>query len=254
MKATENSNPGSSAHKPLEIPFSGWKQVLLRVKDQLNYDHIQVVAAGVAFYFFLALFPAIAALLSIYGLVIEPSQVQAQLATITKFLPEQANNLIGGILERMAGKSGSSLGWTLTLSILLSLFSAKKGIAALSEGVNFAYDEIDSRGFLRKNAMQYLFTLGAIVTGIICLGLIAIYPALVEKLGLPEFWQNLIGWGRWILLALIISLSLAVIYKIAPHRSNPKLKWVSIGATFSTLLWTLGSLLFFLVRAKFWKF
>lgn len=241
---SQKSSRGHAANKPTDIPGKGWKDIALRVKDQLKYDHVQVVAAGVAFYFFLALFPAIAAAVSIYGLVVSPEQVQQQMSQIASALPEQAHQMISDILQRMAGKSGSSLGWSVAISTLISLYSAKKGITALFEGVNIAYDELDERGFLKKNAIELLFTLGAIITGILAIALIAAWPALTGKLGLPSVLQTVISWGRWILLAAIIIFSLGLIYKVAPDRDHPEFKWVSWGAVLATLLWIGGSLLF----------
>jgi len=240
----QKSSRGHTANKPSEIPGKGWKDIALRVKDQLKYDHVQVVSAGVAFYFFLALFPAIAAAVSIYGLVVSPEQVQQQMSQIASVLPEQAHQMISDILQRMAGKSGSSLGWSVAISTLISLYSAKKGIAAMFEGVNIAYDELDERGFLKKNAIELLFTLGAIITGILAIALIAAWPALTGKLGLPSVLQTVISWGRWLLLGLIIIFSLGLIYKVAPDRDHPEFKWVSWGAVLATLLWIGGSLLF----------
>src|SRR5690606_36550826 len=113
-------------------------------------DHVQVVAAGVAFYFFFALFPAFAALVSIYGLVTDPVQVERQMSQLTAALPQQAHDLIADILRQVASKSGGSLGFGLVFSIVLSLWSANKGVTALFEGINITYNEIDRRSFLRK--------------------------------------------------------------------------------------------------------
>lgn len=242
--SNQGKTRGHRAEKPGAIPKQGWKDIALRVKDQLKYDHVQVVAAGVAFYFFLALFPAIAAAVSIYGLMVNPDQVQQQMSQITSVLPEQAYEMVSDILKRMAGKSGSTLGWSVAISILVSLYSAKKGMAAVFEGVNIAYDELDERGFLKKNGIELLFTLGAILTGIVAIALIAAWPALVGRLGLPSILQSVISWGRWLLLAVIIIFSLGLIYKVAPDRRHPEFKWVSWGAVIATLLWVGGSLLF----------
>jgi membrane protein len=241
---SNESSRGHSADKPRDIPAKGWKDIALRVKDQLNYDHVQVVSAGVAFYFFLALFPAIAAAVSIYGLLVSPEQVEQQMSQLASALPEQAHQMISEILHQMAGESDSNLGWTLVISILLSLYSSNKGIAAVFEGVNIAYDELDERGFFKKNGIELLFTLGAIVLGLLAIAVIGAWPGMVGNLGLPSVLQTLISWGRWIVLALIISLSLGLIYKVAPDRDNPEFKWVSWGAGIATLLWIGGSLLF----------
>ncbi|RPI41271.1 MAG: YihY/virulence factor BrkB family protein [Bacteroidetes bacterium] len=231
-------------HQPGKKKGGNWKEIGLGVKDQLNYDHVQVVSAGIAFYFFLALFPAIAALVSIYGLFTSPGEVQQQMSQLTTQLPQQAHEMISGILQRLAQQPESTLGWSLVISILISLYSAKKGTSALFEGINIAYNERDGRGFIIKNAVQLLFTLGVIVTGIIAIALVAGFPALVGKLGLPSGLQSVISWGRWLLLGLIIMFSIGLIYRVAPDRNTPKSRWVSPGAVIATVLWIVASVLF----------
>lgn len=238
------TNRGQQADKPREIPTSGWKDVFKRVKDQLTQDHISIVAAGIAFYFFLAIFPALVAIISIYGLVNEPAQVEQQLAAITDILPQQAHQMLEERLKSIAGQSGGTLGWGVAISILVSLWSANKGTKSLFEGVNIAYNEKDERGFLKQTGLTLLFTLGGMIVGILSLALVAAFPALVGNLGLPETVQNIISWARWLLLALIVVFSVSLVYKYAPHRSKPQFKWVSWGAMVATVLWVAGSLLF----------
>jgi membrane protein len=159
--------------------------------------------------------------------------------------------MLSGILEKTAAKSGQTLGWSLVLSILLSLWSANKGTSALFEGLNIAYNEYDERNFLKKNAVTLLFTIGGIVLGFICMALVVGFPAMVGSLGLPDFARTLIGWLRWPLLMLIIVFALGAMYKIAPDRDNPEFRWVSWGAIIATLLWIGGSLLFSLYVSNF---
>jgi len=203
-----------------------------------------VVSGGIAFFFFLAIFPALIATVSIYGLVVSPAEVQQQMSQITAQLPEKVHIMISDILKNIADKSGSTLSWSVFLGVLISLYSAKKGITALFEGINIAYNEMNERPFLKKNGLELLFTFGAIITGILALIVVAVWPAIVEKLGLPAVLQAVISWGRWILLALIIVFSLGLIYKVAPDRRNPEFKWASPGSVVATLLWIGISLLF----------
>jgi membrane protein len=139
MGTTSIDDRGHNSEKPIQIPIKGWKDIGLRVKDQLTTNHIPIVSAGIAFYFFLAIFPAIAAALSIYGLVMEPAEVQQQMSQLANVLPEQAHQMISNILEKQSEKAGSSLGWTLVLSILISLWSANNGTKAVVQGVNITY-------------------------------------------------------------------------------------------------------------------
>lgn len=254
MDTTSTGNRGHYAEKPTQIPKKGWKDIAIRVKDRLAKDHVSIVSAGIAFYFFLAIFPAIAAALSIYGLVMDPAQVEQQMSQVANVLPEQAHQMVSNILEQQSEKTKSSLGWSLVLSILISLWSANKGAKAVFEGVNITYNEIDDRGFFKLNAVTLLFTLGGIVIGFITIALVVAFPALIDKFGLPSTLETIIQFLRWPILALIVMFALAAVYKVAPSRTSPEFKWTSFGAIIATVFWLAGSLLFSLYLSNFGSF
>ncbi len=235
---------GYDSASPGAIPQKGWKEILMRVKDRIGEDNVSIVSAGVAFYFFLALFPAIAAIVSIYGLVVEPAEVEQQLKQAADVLPAQAHEIISGILKQTAGKSSEALSWSLVISILFSLWSANKATTAVFTGVNIAYHEKDERNFFLRIGLTLLFTLGAIITGIIAVGFVIAFPALIDKLGLPSLLQNGLALLRWVVLAGIVYFAFILLYKFAAHRATPKMKWVNPGAIFATVVWLAGSLLF----------
>ncbi len=255
MSETDTSSgSGRQAKKPTEIPKRGWLEIAKRVKSQLAIDHIPIVAAGIAFYFFLAIFPALAAIISVYGLVVQPDQVASQIASLAGGFPQNAQEMISGFGERLTGKSGGELGWGVALSILVSLWSANKGTKAVFEGLNIAYNEVDNRSFIKKNALTLLATLLALITWIVAMALIAGFPAITGMLGLPDIVQTLIDYLRWPLLAVIVMTFLAWIYKIAPDRDSPKIRWVNAGSIVATLLWLGGSMLFSLYVDNFGNF
>jgi membrane protein len=243
-----------NASKPSGISMKGWIPVFKRVFKQIQEDNVPIVSAGVAFYFFLALFPAIAAIVSIYGLVVEPAQVEQQMVQMADILPEKTHQLIANIMEQIAGKPQDALGWSLIVSVLFSLWSANKATHAVFVGVNIAYHEKDERGFIKMKALELLFTLGAIITGILSISFVVGFPALIDNLNLPGVLQLVFAILRWLILAAIIYFALAVVYKIAPHRHNPKLKWVTPGSIFATVFWLIGSLLFSFFVNKFGNF
>ncbi len=254
MDAPATDQKRHRAGKPSQIPIKGWKDIASRVKDQLPEDHVPIISAGIAFYFFLALFPALAAAFSVYGLVMDPAQVMQQMNQLANVLPEQAHQMIGDILEQQSERSGTALGWSLILSVLISLWSANKGTKAVFEGVNIAYNQMDDRGFFKKNAITLLFTLGGIVVGLLALAVIAVFPALVDQIGLPSTVETIIQLLLWPILALIVMFSLATIYKVAPFRESPQFKWTSWGAIIATMFWVAGSLLFTLFVTNFGNF
>jgi membrane protein len=224
--------------------FNRVKKFIMVVLAEIKYDHVQVVAAGVAFYFFLALFPTFAAIISVYGLVMEPAQVQEQMAQVSVNLPEQTHQMLSNILNRLASQSNQSLGWSLALSILIFFWSANKGTSAVFEGVNIAYNKVDERNFFKKNAITLLFTIGGIIAGFLSIIIVIGFPAFIGQLGLPSFLRTFIGWLRWPLMAVIIIAALGLIYKVAPDRKSEGFKWLNWGAITATILWLGGSLLF----------
>lgn len=235
---------GHQAEKPSRIPQKGWKDISKRVFSQLKKDHVQIVSAGVGFYFFLALFPTILAAISIYSLILEPSQIEEHLNSVGRLLPAQAFDTIIGIIDPVLSQDNQELGLGLIISILISLWSANKGTSALFEGINIAYDEEDDRNFFKKNAITLGFTLGAIILGLISLLLVILFPVFIEKLNLPHAMEVVFTWSRWVILGIILIFSLSMLYKIAPRRDNPKFRWVSWGAVIGSILWILGSILF----------
>lgn len=245
---------GHYAEKPRQIPKKGWKEILLRVKDDIGNDNLSIISAGIAFFLFLALFPAIGALLSIYGLVMDPQHVQEQVSQLTGILPEQGQQFLSGMLENVAGQSNSALGWGVALSVLLSLWSANAGTKALFKGVNIVYDETDTRSFIKETAITLAFTLVAIVVFIICISVIVAIPALIGSLGLPAVVVTVVEWVRWLILGAIVVFSIAAVYKYAPVRDNPMFKWVSWGALIATILWLVGSVLFSFYVSNFGNF
>jgi membrane protein len=255
-KAYKSISPatGQSARKPSDIPKKGWKEISSRIALQIKKDHLQIVAAGVAFYFFLALFPTIAAAISIYGLVMSPAEVQQQMGQLTAVLPEEAYSLISNILEQFSSESQQTLGWSLAISILFSLWSANKGTSALFEGINIAYNELDERSFFAKNGLTLLFTLGGILIGLLGLTVVAGVPALLDSFSLNSTVKTLIQWLRWPVILIIIFFALGLTYKMAPDRVRAKFRWVSTGAILATIFWLLGSLLFSLYVNNFGSF
>ncbi len=242
---------GRYAERPRRIPPKGWLDVARRVKNEIGRDHVSIVAAGVAFYAFLAIFPAIAAAISIYGLVLDPVTVERQFTQLATVLPEQARGLMLDQLSQIVGASSGALSWGLAFSVLLALWSANKGAKALFEGLDIVYNEQTSRGFVAQNALTLLFTLGAVVVAIAAVALIVALPIAINLLPVPPATQALARRARWIILAVIAFFGLALVYRYAPSRSRPRWRWVNWGAATATLLWLLGSWAFSFYVANF---
>ncbi len=241
---SRSSDRGREASRPQEIPKPGWKDILLRTKDEMTADHVSVVAAGVAFFGLLAIFPSIVALISIAGLVLDPAAIEAQLESVAGALPQDAAAILREQARSVASGAGGTAGVASIVGILLALYSASKGMKTLMEGMNIAYDEDESRGFIVLNLTALALTLFLIFGLLVALGATVVAPALLGSLGLSETARTAVTWGRWPVLALLTILGLAVANRYGPSRQNPQWRWVSVGAVAATLLWIAGSLAF----------
>lgn len=234
---TLDTRRGRRAPSPLRIPPKGWKDVLLRVKNEAKRDNVPVLAAGMAFYAMLAIFPALIAMVSLYGLIADPADVQQQMNALAGMLPESARELLSERLNVLVTSSSASLGIGLIVSVVLALWTASAGMKAAMTAINVAYDQKEERGFVKLRGLALLFTLGAIVVVLLVFALVAVLPALFGVVGLGETGQAVVRYGRWPLMAAAVMGSLSVLYRLAPCRDNPKWRWVGSGAVVATLLW-----------------
>ncbi|TQM03133.1 YihY/virulence factor BrkB family protein [Pseudonocardia kunmingensis] len=243
--------PGDQAATPTEIPARGWWQVVRRAMRESSADHVPMLAAGVAFFAFLAVFPALIAALTVYGLVADPAQAAAQVEGLAAALPEQTRPLVADQLGAIVSTSGGALGLGLVVSLLAALWSASSGTGNLMQAVNIAYDEEESRGFARLRGTALLLTFGAIVFVLVALALVALVPPLLDALPLGPLGTLLAQVVRWGLLITVVIVALAVVYRVAPDRDAPRMRWVSPGAVVAAALWIVGSLAFSLYVDNF---
>ena len=232
---------GATADDPSDIPSEGWRQILRRTKDEIKDDRVTLMAAGMAFYAMLALFPALAAAITIWGLVADPVQVQRTIADAAQALPSGAADLLSEQMTRIADSSGTALGWTLVATLGGALWSASSGTKGMMEAVNAAYDEDETRGFVRVRGMALALTLGGIFFGLLLVGLVAVVPGVLSLIGLGSLAENLVRWGRWPVLAVVLALGLAVIYRYAPDRDQPRWRWMTPGSIAAVVLWLVAS-------------
>lgn len=242
---------GREATSPEEIPRRGWKDILLRLKDQLSEDNIFFIAAGVAFYAFLAIFPGIAAMVSIVGLIADPADVEEWVGAASAVLPPDALALIRDQVHAIVSTPNERLGFSLLVSITLALWSATAGIKALMTALNIAYEERERRGFLKYYATAIMLTIAAVLFALLALVLVAAVPPLLKELALPSALEKLLGLALWLFVGGAFIIGLAVLYRYAPSRAKPRWRWVSAGAVVATLLWVAGSIGFSLYVANF---
>jgi membrane protein len=205
-------------------------------------DNVTLLAAGVAFYAMLAIFPAIIAVVTVYGMVADPAQVQSQVGEFAKSLPSGADELLTGQLENVTQAGRQSLSIGLAVSLLAVLWTASGGVQGLVKGLNLVYDEKETRGFLKLRGLSLLLTLGAILMAVVAIALVAVFPAVIDDLNLGQVGELAASIARWVVLALLALAAVAVLYRYAPDRANPRWRWVSWGAMVALVLWLLGSI------------
>ncbi|MEK8090377.1 YihY/virulence factor BrkB family protein [Thermithiobacillus plumbiphilus] len=233
---------GRSAQVPQEIPKPGWRDVLLRVKASISDDNLSITAAGTAFYLFLAVFPGLAALVSLYGLLADPVDVQNQINSLVGILPRDALATLNQQLTSITSHSGSALSLGFVSALLLTLWSATGGVKALITALNIAYHEHEKRGFIRLNLTAIGLTISVLLFFVFALMLVVVMPIIFNFIGLGWVVEIALRLLRWPLLAGIVMVLLAVLYRYAPSRGEPRWSWVSTGAVVATLMWVAGSL------------
>jgi membrane protein len=233
---------GREADRPSEIPSRGFLDVGKRVIAEIKEDNIPVVAAGCAFYAWVALIPALIALIMIYGLVASEATVQEQITRATRSMSQDVAGVISDPIMSATGMRGLGIGALIALAGVL--WSASGGIDGLIKGINIAYDE-EPRSFPKRRGLALLLTVGAIIFFVLAIGLLGVVPVLLEQIAPGPILR--IGGPiiSFVLLAGLMMVALGVLYKIAPHRDNPKIRWVSWGAVIATILWVIGSAGFF---------
>ncbi|MGZ3275444.1 MAG: YihY/virulence factor BrkB family protein [Caulobacteraceae bacterium] len=234
---------GRSANRPGDIPPRGWRDILWRAWKEFNEDQIPAVAAGVAFFGVLALFPGMAAFVSLYGLFADVGEAQKHLAALAGVLPADSLTFIGEEMTRVAASKSASLSVTFVASLLLSLWSANAGVKSLFAGLNVAYEEREKRRFVRLNLTSLAFTLAVLVFLALAIAAMVAAPLAIEMLRLDPK-SRLLAALRWPILLLVVMGALSLLYRFGPSREQPRWRWVTVGGAVAALGWLGASLLF----------
>jgi len=250
-EARSRSQEGVLASAPAGIPPRGWWDILRRTYTEVDRDRVRAVAAGVTFYSLLALFPALTAFVSLYGLVTDPSSIGSQLEMLNGFLPTGGTDFLMDQVARIAAGGSATLGFAFFISLGAAIWSANAGVKALFDALNVAYGEDEKRSFIKLNVMSLAFTAGILVFVLIALGAIAAIPIILDYVYLGAVSGWVISSGRWPLLFIILMIGLGLLYRFGPSRDEAQWKWVSPGALFAAIAWVIGSMLFSWYVANF---
>ncbi|GEK53838.1 YihY/virulence factor BrkB family protein [Pseudoalteromonas espejiana] len=233
---------GQHAEQPVHIPIVGWWDITKRIFKQMSQDNLSLVAAGVAFYALLAIFPAIAAMVSVYAYFSSPTDISEHLSKIVTLLPQSTSDLILSQVSSLAQTSNASLSLSAIGTLILTIWSSSKGSQALITACNISYHEYEKRSFFHAQLVRFLFSVGAILVAIFALLIIGILPIVLNLVGLKESIDLLIKLISWPLLAFMFNFALVLLYRYAPHRKPAKWRWITLGSCIATVLWILASI------------
>lgn len=242
--ATAGAGLGRSAAAPTAIPREGWRRIAVRVYREFASDRLMAVGAGVTFYALLALFPALVALVSLYGLVADLGTLSEHIGSFRGVLPPASLDFLGDQVTRIVQKSDGALGLAFAFGLVTALWSANAGAKAMFDALNVVYEEEEKRSFVRLNLTSLGFTLGGIVFLLLAFNAVVVLPIALDYIWLGALTETLVTLGRWPVLFVSVVAGLALLYRFGPSRRSPKWRWTSPGSLVAATLWIAGSLAF----------
>jgi membrane protein len=243
IRATERGR-GRRAPAPVRIPWRGWKDIALRTYQETQDDRLLALAAGVAFYSLVALFPAIAAGVSFYALFADAGTIGKHLSLVSGIVPAEVLDMLRDEITRIGARSDGKLTFGFLLGLGIALWSANAGMKAIFDALNAIYDEQEKRGLVRLNLISLFFTICAIAAVLLAIGAVIVFPLLLAAFGLSSGDQPIIGYLRWPVLFVLLIVGLAVLYRYGPSRRLAKWRWINVGSVFAASVWLAVSSLF----------
>ncbi|HEV7443947.1 MAG TPA: YihY/virulence factor BrkB family protein, partial [Steroidobacteraceae bacterium] len=240
----DRDDRGRLASSPADIPARGWKDILLRAYSNISEHRVLALAAGMTYYSLLAIFPAIAAFVAVYGLFADPTAIGKHLDQVSGILPGGAVDVARDQLTRVASKGSGTLGMTFVIGLVISLWSANAAMKSLFDTLNIVYREREKRGFLKLNAVSLSFTLAGILFVLAALGAVVVIPVVLSFVGLSNFADLMLRIARWPAMFVAVALALALIYRYGPSREAPQWRWITWGSAVAAVLWLVASALF----------
>ncbi len=236
---------------PLQIPWRGWYDILWRTYREMQSDRLLSIAGGVSFFVLLAIFPAITAVVSAYGLFSSPSVITNNLSLLNDFVPDNVLSIVHEQASRIASNSGSALSTGMIVGILASLWSAMSGVKAMIDALNVIYEQKETRSFIKLNLVALAFTLAALAAFLLAIACIILLPLILSLIGLGSLAQTLTRVARWPVLLMVLLVGLAVLYRHGPDRRTARSQWVTVGSVFAAVTWIVASFLFSWYLASF---
>lgn len=242
---------GRGARTPAEMPARGWREIAIRTWRESSKDNVGLVAAGVAFYAFLALVPLLGAIVISYGLVATPATVLRNVQSLTSVMPADAARLIGEQLLNVVEASSGKKGVGLLIALGIALFGARNAAGAVITALNIAYEEEEKRGFIKVNLIALAMTAATVILAVfagIAVSLVGAFETLVGEL--PGFVMILAQLVSYVVLGLVAAAAAATLYRYAPSRDKPRWVWITPGSLLAAAGWVVATLAFgFYVRS-----
>jgi membrane protein len=249
---SEVGDRGRHATHPGQIPVAGWLDVVARVRIQMRRDDVSLLAAGVAFFAMLSLVPTMVALVSLYGLVADPVEIESSVEETLRAAPDEVRELVSSQLSNIVESEPRGLRAGVAAGLVVALWSASAGVKHLMGALTLAYDEIEGRKFMRVRGLALGLTLGALaVAGTALVGLVVVPTELGDEGGAAGAAGSVLSVVRWPLLAAVVLVCVGLLYRWAPDRRPPRWSWVSPGAVIATVVWLIASVGFTIYTTNF---
>jgi membrane protein len=228
-----------------------WYERLAHVWRALGRDNVSIMAAGIAYYAMLSIFPGMSALVLTYGLIADPLSIAHHVSALKGVLPNEALTLLSDQLNALVSAPSEKLGIGLIVSVLIAVWSATSGTSAMMNALTIAYDGKEERGLLHFYGLSIALTISGVIFVLVALVLIAGVPAAVTRLPLPPLWREILPSIRFPMLAVLAFLGLGTLYRLAPHRKRPAWDFLRPGTIAASVLWLAGSAAFSFYAAHF---
>jgi membrane protein len=244
LQRAQEHDRGRHATQPMQIPRKGWYDILWRTYQEMQQDRLLSIAGGVSFFTLLAIFPAITALVSAYGLFFNPATIANDIGQLSDLVPANVLTIVHEQATRIASNSNQTLSLGLIVGILVSLWSAMSGVKAVIDALNVIYEQRESRSFIKLNLVALAFTLFGFAAFLLAMAAIVVLPLILSPIGFSNLTETVTRIARWPVLLIVLLLGLAILYRYGPDRRAARWQWVSIGSVFATLTWFVASFLF----------
>lgn len=243
----------SFARTPRKFAAKDWTNALQATKTAMKSKRIGILSAGIAYFMTLAVFPAIAATVAILSFALSGKQLESVFHSIETYLPTDIGHLIATQLEAALEHPSSGI-FIIIVGILIALFSLSGAVSNIISATNAIYETDETRKFIKLRLTSLAFIVSGGIIALVVVGLLILNNSFLESIGVPSVVATAIIVIRWVVIAVIVAVALSIFYRYAPDRKNPHWQWVTWGSSIATVIWLLGTTVFFIYARYFAHF